>query len=259
MYIRIEHLQAIHYFYFFIGIFTLFSAVFYGLGRIFSYLFIIFCIINTAISFYVSILAKRRLEGYIIFHSSGFILRHAVLIIVAMGTAMLLWNLDILEELVTTLTTVNYFVFFAALIWYLIARIGFVKKLLDAYSDYMIKEAVKLIVNTKKKNPGYFGPELVDENQIISYKYGTNPDVDNAIARVLRDKKDRNTILEALGTIEISLFRQSIESLRKRLEDLKQSGNESEIPKYERLIQRGEKRLMEYEKIFYRKTGKEML
>ncbi len=249
MYVRIEHLQLIHYLYFCFGIFTFSTAILlYSELPYFSYFFFIFYAINSTISWYISFVAKRSLEGVIIFRSVKFFAKHIVLTLLTVLFTIALWYFDPWGVLLLDIAiAANYFVFFSAVIWYLFIKLRIVQRFLSIFGTDSFTKAKEILIKTLSIEKNH----IINENDIHSYKYGTNPEIDKIFLDVMRKKHDKEKTKQLLAEAEILLCTEIINAIQKKLDFLMEHGaDKSKILEYERMLMRKQQKLMEYEKAF---------
>ena len=254
MYIRIEHLQLIHYVYFCFGIFTFSTAIILNSAMpLFSYFFFVFYAINSAISWYISFAAKRSLEGVIIFHSLKFIAKHIILTLLTVVFTIALWCFDPWGFLLVDLAiAANYFVFFSAVIWFFFVKLRIVQRFLRIFDTDSMDKAKDVMIKALSLKKEH----IIDDYDIRSYRYGTNPEIDKIFVSAMKNKNNKEHIKRLLGEAEILLCTQIIESIQKKLDFLMEHGaDKSEIAKYERMLMKKQQKLMEYERELRKAEG----
>jgi hypothetical protein len=265
MIVTVNQLQLIHYYYFIMGIFSLTNAFFMGFGSPFSLIFLAFYTLNSLISWYMASVARKRMSDYVIVQSLRFFMTHTILTILTVGGTTLVWVSGLIPDifLLNMLLMANYFVLFLAGLWYILTRTDFVGSLFTVYSSRLFRKSKGFIIRVKETYWDFFGRQLVTEEDIKNYKYGTISEVDENLISAWKNRGKLQYVLECLGRIELSLARHALQYLREKLSFLKTSQSSAEN---ERLINRTESELsekqrdiMEYEKAFYKKAGESQL
>jgi len=260
MIITPRQLKLIHYYYFAMGIFGLANAFFIGIGSPFSIIFLAFYVFNSAISWYIAHVARRKMSGYIVVQSIGFFIWHILLSVITVGMTTLVWMSGIIPEvgLLTAMMMANYFVLFMAGLWYLFTRTDFVSGLFTVYDTYLFKKSKEFMLRIKRKYRGFFGRDIVTDDEIRNYEYGTIQEVDDNLISAWKNKSKLQYVLECLGRIELSLARHVLQYLREELSSLRSSNDPDSI----RLARRAEKEIADrskdiaqFERNFYKKTG----
>ena len=261
MIITIRQLKLIHYYYFAMGIFGLTNAILIGFGSIFSIIFIIFYVLNSGVSWYVALVARKKMTDYVIVQSLGFFVRHVAVSVLTVGATTLFWISGLVPDagLLNTMLMANYFVLFVAGLWYMPPRTDFVGELFTIYDNYLFKKSKSFMLGVRRAHREFFGRELVTETQIRDYEYGTINDVDDNLISAWKNKSKMQYVLECLGRIEISLSRFALKIMREKLFFLGGLSDTYENQKLrddaKRELAEREKDVNEFEKSFYRKTG----
>jgi hypothetical protein len=260
MIITIGQLKLIHYYYFAMAIFGVVNAFFVGFDSLFSQVFLVFYILNSGVSWYIANVARKKMKDYVVIQSLRFFLNHVIITVLTVGVTLVIWISGVLTDvnLLKTLMTANYFALFLAGLWYAFSRTDFAKELFTVYDSYLFKKCKEFIIKIKDRYRNFFGGEIVSDEDIKRYKYGTNTEVDTNLVSAYQNRSKIQYVLECLGRIELSLARSAIDYLKERIGVLKISND----PANERLIQRAEKMLIQkernivdYEKAFYSKTA----
>lgn len=123
-YIDIADLEAFHYFYFILGIFSFISALFLFVWLpVYSFLLILGYILHSIVSWYVAVFIRRKLKSLMILASVRYILGYLVLTLLTVFGTIYFWSvaLDFVEHLVNTIIFIIYFLFFVGVIWIFLA------------------------------------------------------------------------------------------------------------------------------------------
>ncbi len=261
MIITVRHLQIIHYYYFAIGMFSLTNAFFIGFDSIFSLIFIVFYAINSGVSWYIASVARKRMKDYIILQSLVFSIKHIVVTVASVAVTTLVWVSGIIPDvgLLNTLLMANYFVLFLAGMWYMIIKTDLAKGYFTIYDNLKFRRSKEFIIKVRNEHNRFFGRELVTDNVIRAYRFGSVMEVDNNMISAWRNKDNLQYALGCMGMIELALARNVVDDLRGKV---LQRGAMPSTPDNQRILsgsqrelEEEERDIMEYEKVFYRKTG----
>lgn len=254
IYIDVKYFRLVHYYYFCIGIFTFVTAIMLGFPYI-IYLMAL-CIINSAISWYVSWFVHKSMKKFVVVSSRGYMLAHIVLTVIMSVMAMLFWfyQLSIGVFLIEWILYINFFSFFMGFIWYLMSRFKLVKQLFDYFSSLNFKRAKNLIIS-KREDLGLM--KLMTDISIKTYEPGDDTEIDSILMAIWKEREadPRKRIYH----FEMKLCERTIERLRKRIREIESKGYVTAIDKrmvrsYEGFIRDYEKKAVEYEKIFRKKA-----
>lgn len=260
MIVTVNQIKLIHYFYFVMGIFGFTNAIFIGFGSPFSVLFLAFYAVNSGISWYMAHVARKKMSSYVVVQSLGFFINHAILTVLAVGCTTLIWVSGLISDLylLNTLLMANYFVVFLAGLWYVLIKADFIRELFKIYDSYLFKRAKAFIIKIKRAYWDFFGMQLVTDDEIQDYKYGTIGEVDENLISAWENRKKLQYVLECLGRIELSMARYALQQLRERISFLRMTPDNEQgnpIETAERELHDKENEIMKYEKAFYSKTG----
>lgn len=261
MIITVPHLKLIHYFYFAMGIFGLTSVFFVELDSMLALVFAGFYVSNSVVSWFMAYVARKKMSQFVVVESPGFFIRHFLLTVFTVLVTAMIWiygiNLDI--QILNNFLMANYFVLFIAGMWYAISRADFAKELFTIYDNYVFRKAKDLIIRLKEKYSSFFGRSLVEKENIRNYGFGTIKEVDDNLISAWKNRKKLQYALECLGRIELAMARELLNSIRERLNTLRLMPGSpermKEISHAENEFEREKKEIMDYEKVFYTKTG----
>lgn len=261
MIITVRQLQIIHYYYFAMGIFSLTNAIFVGFESFFSLIFLGFYGANSAVAWYLAMVARKRMRTYVVVQSMGFAVRHVIVTLLAVLATSLIWVTDIIPDtgLLNSLLMVNYFVMFLAGMWYVIARTDLTKGAFQIYDNHVFRKSKKLIIRMRHAYHNFFGRQLVTEHELQDYSFGLIREADENFMNAWKNRKNLQYVLECMGRIEIALARSSLARLNESIGDLKREPpskyNEKLIAQSEKEADDEERSIIEYEKELYRKSG----
>lgn len=130
-YIDIADLEAFHYFYFVMGIFSFVSSLFLFVWLpVYSFFLILGYILHSIICWYVAIFIRKRLKTLLIISSVKYILGYLVITFLTVFGTLYFWSLSLefVESLVNSIIFIDYFIFFVGIIWIFLASTRSVDK-----------------------------------------------------------------------------------------------------------------------------------
>lgn len=261
MIISVRQLKLIHYYYFAMGIFSFTNAIFAGIGTFLSYIFLVFYGIFLIISWYIAYVARKQLREYIIISSRSFFIKHIALTVGTVLLTSFIWIFGIIPEaeFLYMLMFANYLVFFMAGMWYILTRTDFVRSLFAFYDKRQFRKAKEFIIRTRKENFNYYGRELITAIDINEYQYGFIVEVDEMMESARDNRANKQYALECLGRIELALARKRLDVIGRKMTDMTAMAptpvNLKELGKTQREFKDLEHDIIEFEKLFYEKSG----
>lgn len=253
-YVRPEYFEIIHYYYFSIGIFSFMCSIIFGFSAFYSLIFMLLYAGLFSFSWYVSWFMQKKMREFVIPNSLTYAAKHVFLTFFAGGLTFGIWFIGALKEelLISVILYVNYFVFFLAVIWYLIVKFGFVKEVFDVYDSRVMKNAKNLIIKARDSRKDVFTRVLVSSDSIRNYTPGSSTEIDELLMRAGKEKNPQR-LLRRITEIEIALSNQTIERMRRWISkttsgDAITPGDRSMITRYEQAIEEYAKSSMEYER-----------
>jgi hypothetical protein len=252
MYIKVQHLQYIHYFYFTIGLFSLSNSILIGMGSPFSIFLIAFYAIFMVISWLVAIGVRRMIRDYFIIDSAASITKHVLLSVLASCSAVVMWvYLDQALIVSVGIVSVNYFALFMAFVWYVFYKTKMLEKVLQSYNNRVLKKCKGLFITTRDRKGM---PKLVSDNDIRDYRYSSNGDVDSNLLSIWTNREDEGKIMEIIGEIEIILATKKIELLKRYIVRASKIDHvPKELKDMDKRLLNLESRLMGYERFYHNK------
>jgi hypothetical protein len=253
-YVRPEYFEIIHYYYFSLGLFSFMCSMIFGFSAVYSAIFILLYIGLSAFAWYTSWFMQKKMREFVIPNSITYAGVHVFFTLFVGGLTFGIWLLGALKEelLITIILYVNYFVFFLAVVWYLIVKFGIVKEIFDVYDSRIMQNAKKLIIKTRDSRKDIFTRILVSTDNIKNYRTGSNPEIDELLLNAWREKRSRN-LLRRITEIEIALSNQTVERMRKWIiqttsKDVITPRERGTITRYEQAIDEYAKASMDYER-----------
>jgi hypothetical protein len=253
-YVRPEYLEAIHYYYFSIGIFSLTAAISFGFSAVYSAIFVLLYIGQSSFGWYLSWIMQKKMKEVVVITSWKYAGQHVFLTFFVGAITLFLWFVNAFNEqrLVEFVLYINYFIFFIAVLWLLILRFGLVKTLLDIYDSRIIESAKNLVVKTKEMRSDIFKRSIISNNSIMNYEVGTNTDIDELLMNAWREK-GTDMLFKRISQIEIAFCTMTVDRLRRWITQTTSKGTVTPrertiITSYEQAIEQYEKASVEYEK-----------
>lgn len=257
IYISTEYFQIIHYYYFCMGMFSFTAAVIFGFP--YSMFFMIFYVLHSIISWYVSYFIQKSMRKFVIIQSREYVISHIILTILTVGSTLMLWYFQVLIEtfLIDSIIFINYFVFFIGVLWYGMTKFDVVKGLFAYFDSLTFRKAKKLVID-KRIDLGL--KELVTDVVIKTYEVGSDSEIDSILVSVW---DERETNVEGnIYRLEMALCDKMIGKYRKRIHKIRSKPMVNAIDvrmmkTYERFIKDYEKSSVEYERFFKEKNSLE--
>jgi hypothetical protein len=256
MYIRIEHLQILHYFYFAAAIFNFSSLIITGIGTAFSYYFMAFCVIHMLFSWYITWIVRGNMYYYLRLHSLWFAGKHIVVTLLAVLLTVTTWLVTPYEsrvivwystphgiELFSMIAYVNYLVFFMTVIWYLLFKFESISSTIRVYNSELLEKAKKAFIAVREKSRIR---GLSTKEEVESYMYGSDSGADKNMIK-LSESTSKENVIRNIRAIDIQIYRKTIESVKETLKRYKASGAPAgEVEKIEKIIREKEENLEKY-------------
>jgi hypothetical protein len=258
VYIHPGYLQVVHYYFFCMAVNSFTAAILFYFVPLYSYIFLAFYFIHSAISWHLAWFLHKRLEEIYIINSPRYLIYHFVLTIWSSGLSVILWYIFSYEyhAVVNSLLMINFFLIFLAISWYLLSRVRAVKRLFDWYDARKARVLRNMVLRLRDG----IGKKLVPDKEITDYRPGANPAVDRLFFEIKkkRGKRKKDEMFVSLRDLELELWDMKIEQLQERIADLRASEGiaEHELAEtYTKLIDSYTKKRLEYEKYFLKKFG----
>jgi hypothetical protein len=253
-YVRPEYFEIIHYYYFSLGLFSFMCSMIFGFSAVYSVIFILLYAGLSAFAWYTSWFMQKKMREFIIPNSMAYAATHVFFTLFVGGLTFGIWLLGALQEelLITVLLYVNYFVFFLAVVWYLIVKFGVVKEIFDVYDTRIMRNAKNLIIKTRDSRKDIFTRALVSSDNIKNYRTGSNPEIDELLLNAWRER-NKQKLLKRITEMEIAFSNQTVERMRKWIsqttsKDTITPRERETITRYEQAIEEYAKSSMDYEK-----------
>jgi len=259
LYVSPYHLQMAHYYFFCMAVSSFTSAMLFYFEPLYSYIFLALYIIHSGISWHIAWFLNQRLEEIYIINSPRYALSHFILTVWSSVLSIMLWYIFRLEynAVINSLFMINFFLIFFAMTWYLLSRLGAVKKLFEWYDTRKAKMLSDMVLRLREQT----GKKLVRDEDITDYNYGSDQKIDRLLFNVkgLRHARDKEGLFLAIRDLELEIWRIKIKELEKRTEELgegKEMSKRELVKVYSKLIDSYKKKRMEYELYFFKKFGK---
>lgn len=253
--IKPEHFQTIHYYFFFLGMFSLTVGFMVPMSEFYAYMFMSFYIVHSAISWYISWFLYKRVNAIYIIHSHGYMLNHVVLTLLSGGAAVAFYYIFQTEfqAMMTSLITINLFVIFAGSIWYVMGLLNITKRYMEWQGGRNLQFGRKVAAKFRKKHR----LSLVSGDTLRSYKFGTDAVIDRTLMVINTKVGEGEDFSDDVKNLELRFAQNKITDMGKKVQELSMGDvTESDrnlIHNYSDAITREEKNRMEYEKRFFKK------
>jgi hypothetical protein len=253
LFIRPEHFQTVHYYFFSLGMFSLTIAFMFPLDSVFSFIFISFYSLHSAIAWYMSWFLHRRVKAIYIIQNTKYIANHAVLTVVAGGLAVAfyyIFSADF-EAMMTSIITINFFVIFLGFIWYAMGAMRIVEKFVEWQEERKLQIGRDMVLRFRRRRM----IDLLDEETIKSYRWGADSSIDQAFMDIKVKSENGEEFGDEVKKVELGLSEMKIGELERKVQNLETgdvSPSDMELIKtYREAIKTHRKRMMDYEKRFY--------
>jgi len=258
IYVKAEYLQIVHYYFFSLGIFSLTSAFLFWDYTIYSYLFVGFYILHSAISWYVSWVMYTRMQEVLIIKSRRYALSHIVLTLWTGGLAVVMWLLFEIEyeSMMTSLLMINFFVIFLGGIWYIIGKFKVSEKYFEWQDRGKLDSARRAVMDFRETNK----LKVVEDWIVDEYSWGSNESMDRLFiqAKRRRDEGDVRGFAEAARGIEMGLCDERLSDIDRKMSKMRKEEKPDEklLKTYQDIAIKYRKEISEYDKHFYGRFGK---
>lgn len=252
-YIRPEHFQTVHYYFFSLGMFTLTIAFMLPSYNIYSFIFMAFYITHSSISWYMSWFLHKKMKAFYIIQRTSYIAHHIILTLLSGGLAVTFYYIfeATFEAMVTSILAINFFVVFLGFIWYFMGVMKISEKFVEWQEGRKLQIGRDMVLRFRKKRM----IDLLDDEAIKSYKWGT----DNTIDQVFMDIKMKSEMGSDFGDevkeVEVGISELKIRELENKIGNIEKGevtpADMNLIKSYKEAIQQQQKRAMDYEKRFY--------
>ncbi len=186
VYLRITYLQAVHYYYFALGLMSFFTAMLLGFMPAYFIIFITLFALNSAVSWFMSVSIYRRVKQLIVINSLKYAIKHFVLaLFLILGEISLLFLAPgYFIPVLNIFMFINFFALFAVAMLYGISRVHFVRKEFAVQDVFRIRVAKNMIIHFRHKKG--IRPVFVTDQEIREYKPGTVHSLDKILASLAK-------------------------------------------------------------------------
>jgi hypothetical protein len=128
--VNIDHLQAIHYFYLCLALFSFASALFFfATSVMFSFFLIILYVFNSILSWYIALFIRKKLQNVLILTSPWYVIGYIIITILVTTFSIFFWssNLKNIEYIAVQTISVGYFIFCFGILWTILTNIKIVR------------------------------------------------------------------------------------------------------------------------------------
>jgi hypothetical protein len=259
LYIRPEYFQTVHYYFFCLGIFSLTSSFLFATYNAYSYLFMAFYVVNSAIAWYMSWFMHTRMKTIFVIRMGRYAASHVLLTVISGGAAVLMyWIFQIeFEAVMTAFVMINFFVIFLGLMWYAIGTMKIASRFFEWQDRGRLQIGREMAMRYRTKG----GLKLVDDETIRDYRWGGSAAIDQLFMQVKIKSEKGEDFSDAVKEIEMKLSETRIQELEGKVENLKKKveGKEDEglLQSYMGVIKSHERSMMDYEKEVLKRKGAE--
>ncbi len=257
-YIKPDYFETIHYYFFSLGIFSLTTSFLFTSYNAYTYIFMTFYIINSAISWYMSWFMHTRMKAVFVIRTGTYAATHVLLTVFSGGSAVFMYAYFQLEfeSIVTSFIMINFFVVFLGFMWYILGALRISQKFFDWQEKGKLEIGMSMVMKCREK----MGVKLVDDKTLRSYKWGTNPEIDQLFMDVKRKSEKGEDFTAIVKRLEMKISEIDILELEAKMTKLGSSEKLEDTDKrmmssYEALIKSHEKNMLEYEKALYKKEN----
>jgi hypothetical protein len=148
-----------------------------------------------------------------------------------------------------------------ALLWYLIAKFGVTKKVLDLYDSSVMERSKDFIIRIRRKRKNIFSRNLVSDTIIKNYRAGSDSNIDEILINAWRIR-GTDGILRLIMELELKLCARNIELLKMSIERLESANtitprDRRTMEQYKKMIAELAMDSMKYEKEVSKKMPNE--
>ncbi len=247
-YIPTSWLQAVHYYYFCIGMFSFASSVMFGAYPEYAMIFVVSYVLNSGVCWYMSWWIHKKVRQQIILNYNKYMLYHLAAAMAAVVPIMLLSSTGSgIPAIMDSVVWFNYFAFFTALIWSLGLRFDVINRLFSTYNSAVMGRAKAFAM---KKRTELGTGTLVPAERFSSYKPGASDRTDSLFMDVWQNRKSPGTKAR-LMRLELAMAEDHSREMENRLQSLGKSSNLAEsdvfiISNYQKLIEKYNKESYHY-------------
>lgn len=262
VFISPNQLQIAHYYFFCMAVVSFTSAITFYFEPLFSYIFIVFYIIHSGISWHIALFLHRRLKDIYVITSSKYFASHFILTAWSSGLSVILWYIFRVEynAMASSMFVINFFMVFIAISWMLLARVGAVQQLFEWYDSRKSKKLSAMVLRLRER----IGAKLVMDDDILDYSFGSNEKIDYMLHDIKRLHRPwgagkTEKLYLAVRDFELGIWDIKIHDLNEKIEVLqgREGFSAKELAKtYSGLIESYKKKRMMYEKHFFKEFGK---
>jgi hypothetical protein len=258
LYIRPEHFQTVHYYFFSLGMFSLTIAFMFPLDSLLSLIFMSFYAVHSAIAWYMSWFLYKRVKALYIINSKSYITHHVILTLLSGGLAVAFYCIFAanFEAMMTSVITVNFFVIFLGFLWYLMGAMKIAEKFVDWQEARKLQVGRDMLFRFRKRRM----IDLLDDETIKSYKFGTDSTIDQLFMSIKMKSEMGEDFGDDVREAEVKIAEVKIQQLEGKTQKLERGGaspaDMNLIKSYREAIVKEKKRIMDYEKRFYERFKK---
>lgn len=234
-----EYLKTIHYYYFFISVFSLFNAFILGIISLWDNIFFItLSLVNFCVSMYVTWISLKEMRKFLIIQYLKYIVYHFLIVLLASFCVLFLWIFLSEEEILLfswllVLNLIGFVIFFALS---LLNETERVTKIKSYYKKIQFDSAKKSVVRLAKK----MDFDAVTIEMIKSLRYEEDKDFFNILLQIKTKKESEAT--NELRELKTLLLERKIKDVEETVKKLKKkpmtSNNIESIKEYEKMLRK---------------------
>lgn len=256
LYVPASWLQAIHYYYFCMGIFSFTGGVVFGAFPNYAALFIVSYVLNSAVCWYLSWWMHKKVKRNIILNYRRYFLNHTILAIASVGAMTLMIYITMsspgapaIPEFMDFVIGFNFFTFSSAFIWSVALKLDIINRAFSTYNMMSLKNAREFAIKTRGTlKTGV----LVPVDRFRSYKPGSDDRIDSMLMEVWESRKKPGLKISVMK-LEIAMCDNVVSEMLARVQELERLKNSSAsdatmVSSYKKLIDKYAKDSFEYEK-----------
>jgi len=154
MYISIEYIEVFHYYFFFIGILSFFTAF---LSPVTSVYLVLFYVVHSIYSWMLTWYMHKRISSLLVINPIKYIFHHIILTITASAFVFVLYSFFLMDTVAFTMSIVqiDFYIFIIASCWLIIAKFRLLNRIFNIPEEITIEypepvaEGVEMKIVTK--------------------------------------------------------------------------------------------------------------
>ena len=234
-----EYLKTIHYYYFFISVFSLFNAFILGIISLWDNIFFItLSLVNFCVSMYVTWISLKEMRKFLIIQYLKYIAYHFLIVLLASFCVLFLWIFLSEEEisLFSWALVINLIIFVIAFAFLILHKTEYSEKISYYYKKIQFNLAKRSVVRLAKR----MGFNAVIIEMIKSLRYEEDKDFFDILLQI-KTKKESEAANE-LRELKTLVLERKIKEVEETVKKLKKkpmtSDNIESIKEYEKMLRK---------------------